>query len=132
MALAVGVACTAASAQLRWDFGKREYDNSCAGCHGAGAKGDGPLAQWLIRPPSDLTTLARRNGGIFPYQQIAETIDGRAAGEPGPHGTRDMPIWGSVYRTQGARPSEGDFDPEWTARTRIAALIDYLARIQQR
>ena len=32
------------------DIGKREYTNSCAVCHGASGKGDGPLASQLKTP----------------------------------------------------------------------------------
>jgi len=35
----------------------------CATCHGAAGKGDGPMASVLETPLSDLTTIAKRNGG---------------------------------------------------------------------
>jgi hypothetical protein len=47
-----------------------------------------------VRPP-DLTRLAARNGGKFPFEYVTKIIDGRAA--VGPHGTRDMPVWGDRY-----------------------------------
>jgi mono/diheme cytochrome c family protein len=132
-ALTLGaLAATAGQAQQKLrDIGKAEYQSSCAGCHGESARGDGPLKAYLNRAPTDLSTLAQRNGGVFPLQRVLELIDGRAAAEIGPHGPREMPIWGSVYRSRAA-PAEGEFDPEWVARIKLAALADYLARIQAR
>jgi hypothetical protein len=85
-----------------------------------------------VQPPSDLTTLARRNGGVFPYQRLYETIDGRTGVDIGPHGNREMPIWGRVYRSMALEPGAGEASPGATARTRMAALMDYLGRIQER
>ena len=42
----------------------------CATCHGRKGTGDGPVAAALKSPPSDLTLLARRNGGTFPRQRV--------------------------------------------------------------
>ena len=110
--------------QGRVDFGHREFVASCASCHGASAKGDGVLATYLVKPPSDLSTLARRNGGVFPAQRVRDTIDGRGSIDIGPHGGRDMPVWGQVYRAEDTQPYE------LHGRIRISALVDYLARIQ--
>jgi mono/diheme cytochrome c family protein len=133
LALACLLTATAAGAQARLrDIGRTEFETSCAGCHGASAKGDGPLKAWLLKAPSDLTLLAQRNGGVFPFQQVREVIDGRTPTEIGPHGSREMPIWGSVYRGQAITPGEGELSPEWTATLKLMALTDYLARIQVR
>ncbi len=118
---------SASFAQGSPDFGKNEYQTSCASCHGVSAKGDGVLAKQLATAPSDLTTLSKRNGGVFPNQRVWETIDGRNSVEIGPHGTRDMPVWGLVYRAQDT-PQQ----PDWYARNRMASLLDYLARIQEK
>lgn len=131
-ALAALVLAHGASAQGRVDLGKREFDNSCASCHGPMAKGDGPMVKYLVAQPSDLTTLARRNGGVFPVQRVTDTIDGRGSVEIGAHGSREMPVWGTVYRSQAIQPGEGELSPDWYARNRIAALVDYLARVQQK
>lgn len=114
------------------DMGRREYESNCATCHGMTAQGDGPMRPFLVRPPSDLTTLARRHGGSFPRSAIADLIDGRGMEGPGPHGTRDMPIWGRVYREQSERETRGTpFPAEWSVRGRIQALVDYLGTLQQ-
>lgn len=50
------------------DVGEMEYLSSCAPCHGRNANGKGPLADQLKVPPSDLTQLAKKNGGAFPMK----------------------------------------------------------------
>jgi mono/diheme cytochrome c family protein len=115
------------NAKSQFDFGAREFASSCASCHGVSGKGDGVLRSFLIQPPSNLTMLSKNNGGVFPFQFVWEAIDGRAASAmPGSHGVREMPVWGDVYLTDDQRPRE------WFARNRIASLIDYLARIQEK
>jgi mono/diheme cytochrome c family protein len=52
------------------DSGKKEYLNSCASCHGATGKGDGPNAKDLRHRPLDLTKLAKANGGEFPLVRV--------------------------------------------------------------
>jgi len=59
------------------EFGKEEYVRSCASCHGATGKGDGPAAKSLIKPPADLTRLSEANNGVFPISRIFAAIDGR-------------------------------------------------------
>jgi len=99
---------------------KAEYQSSCASCHGTDAKGDGPLSKELKTPPSDLTVLAKNNNGVFPYDMVYETIDGRHT--VASHGTREMPVWG--YR----------FGPPQAFRykKRILSVIDYLKRLQEK
>jgi len=117
-------------AQGKVDFGKREYDSNCAGCHGIKGKGDGPYNPFLTsKTSSDLTTLSKKNQGVFPYQRVYEVVDGRQA--VAAHGPRDMPIWGADYLVQaGAYYADVPYDPEMYVRTRIMALLDYLVRIQ--
>lgn len=111
-------------------LGQYEYENSCAQCHGADGQGDGQIARYLVDPPPSLTTLRKENGGVFPVSRVYEVIDGTA--DIGVHG-RDMPVWGDRFRTR-ARADEGlpmmPIEPETYARTRILALIDYLATLQ--
>jgi mono/diheme cytochrome c family protein len=115
------------------ELGRHEFDMNCAICHGIDARGGGPMRPFLARVPADLTSLARRNGGVFPKDAVAELIDGRATAEPGPHGTREMPIWGNVYREQSDYQMRGmPFPSDWTVRGRILALTDYLSTLQQR
>jgi mono/diheme cytochrome c family protein len=113
------------------DFGQREYNSNCAVCHGKSGKGDGPYMGMVAdnQGGKDITTLAKRNGGVFPVQKVTETIDGRNTVKA--HGPRDMPIWGADYLAR----AQGDYmdvpyDPERYVQTRILALTEYLYRLQ--
>ena len=120
------------------DVGKIEYQWSCVACHGIDGKGTGPLAKVLKTKPADLTTIAKRNNGVFPTNRVYETIDGRQ--EVKSHGPREMPIWGFRYNPSPFQwfgrtaPHYVDpaIDPEAIIRGRILALVDYLNRIQEK
>jgi len=135
--LAAGIA-DAAWAQDA-DVGKSEFQSSCASCHGADGKGNGPLREQLKVPPSDLTVLARNNNGVFPTNALYETIDGSKTVPT--HGSREMPIWGERFNPIISLPHSVDpsswkmAGPEQSpevVRKRILAVIDYLGRIQQK
>jgi mono/diheme cytochrome c family protein len=129
--LLLSLPAAGALAQPEVDRGKREFLNSCAVCHGAEASGDGPLRPYLVRPPTDLTTLARRNGGAFPTRRVMDIIDGRDEPRIGSHGPREMPVWGDVFLEQAQRNSAlAKMHPEWSVRVRITALVDYLRALQ--
>jgi mono/diheme cytochrome c family protein len=115
------------------DLGAFEYKSSCATCHGLSGRGDGPMSGRLKERPTDLTRLARDNGGVFPTQHIYEVIDGRK--EVGAHGTREMPVWGAHYLDEASfqyryTESMGPVAYEALVRARIMALVDYLNRLQ--
>jgi mono/diheme cytochrome c family protein len=128
-----GAALAQAKPQAKVDFGATEYRSSCAICHGPKGKGDGPYMTWLLKPASDLTTLAKANGGVFPFQRVYEIIDGRTMAATGPHGSREMPIWGMRYSGEASAyfaEVPGPYDTEAFARSRILMLVDYLNRLQ--
>jgi mono/diheme cytochrome c family protein len=113
------------------DFGKREFENSCAVCHGMDAKGNGVLAASLKVAPPDLTLLTKNNGGVFPIERIYAVIDGRK--QIGSHGSRDMPIWGNRYAGKAAEHYGGvRYNEEAYIRNHILNLTDYLHRIQKK
>jgi len=131
MALAF-LSSPAAATGVGVDAGAKQYAEHCAICHGAAAKGDGPLAELLIAPPPDLTGLSARNGGTFPEERVYRTIDGRA--DIRAHGTRAMPAWGSAFRAkaeEAADPSTGPVNPENVVTARILSLVRYLESIQE-
>lgn len=121
------------------DVGKSEFQSSCASCHGADGKGNGPLREQLRVPPPDLTVLARNNNGEFPAAALYQTIDGSKAVPA--HGNREMPIWGERFNPIISLPHSvdpsywklagPDQSPEVVVRKRISAVVDYLGRIQQ-
>jgi len=121
-----------AAAQQKHDLGKREYDSNCAVCHGQRGKGDGPYGPLMGKGEigaSDLTTLARRNNGVFPFARVYEFVDGTQMVKA--HGTREMPIWGADYKVKGAEYYlDIPYDPEVYVRGRILALTEYVYRLQ--
>ena len=102
--------------------GRRTYREYCASCHGENAKGAGPMATALKTPPADLTTLAKKNGGKFPYEYVAGVV---RFGKPiSAHGSSDMPLWGPIF-------SMVDYN-EIAIRQRIRNLCEYLASLQEK
>jgi len=103
--------------------GEQMYKLYCAACHGADAKGRGPVASLLTTPPPDLTTLAKRHSGKFPYDYVSSILEfgpGLSA-----HGSSDMPTWGPIFRYN-------DKQNERVVKQRIKRLCDYLASLQGR
>jgi mono/diheme cytochrome c family protein len=135
MLAVMGFAITAQTQDF--DAGKYEYQIGCAACHGVDGKGMGPVGALFGKPPANLTVLAKKNNGVFPFNYVYEVIDGRQVVLA--HGTRDMPIWGNRYTpspNRAASPTEGfvnpSYDPETIVRMRILAVMDYLNRIQEK
>lgn len=128
LAFAVAFALPVSGAD-KVDIGKIEYDQSCATCHGLDGKGKGSFSQALQISMPDITTLAKRNGGVFPVARVYEVIDGREQVKA--HGTKEMPIWGKHFSLSAApRYDDYAYNPEAAVRGRILALIDYLYRLQ--
>lgn len=104
--------------------GAELYQQYCAACHGADAKGHGPAASSLKGTPTDLTTLAQHHAGQFPYDDVSRILlfgPGVAA-----HGSIDMPTWGTVFLYLNKNQDNA------AVQQRIKNLSDYLASLQQR
>ena len=91
----------------------------CAVCHGQKGEGNGPAASALVKAPADLTRISARNNGQFPETRVRRYIEG--LDEVPAHGTRDMPMWGELFRGLNRD----------TAPLRVQALADYLKTIQK-
>jgi len=102
--------------------GKVMFKQYCASCHGADAQGDGPLAQLLKVPPTDLTMLARHNNGRFPRDQVTSVLEFGSGNDW--HGSSEMPVWGPLFLRY-------DKNNERAVEQRIKNLCDYLASVQQ-
>lgn len=94
----------------------------CTRCHGRDARG-GPVPG-LTMPAADLTHIAARRGGEFPFGEIARFIDGRLPLQA--HRSREMPVWGVEMNPELADP---DIREEAT-RGNVWALVFYLRTIQ--
>ncbi len=113
---------TAANADIGGTSGAYLFKTYCGSCHGTSGKGDGPLADSMRRRPADLTEIAKRNGGTFPFEQVFRTIDGRQPVRG--HGGAEMPAWGDAFM----RSAEGG--DEQTVKARIDSLVRYIESIQ--
>lgn len=96
--------------------GKEMFQYYCASCHGKDAKGDGPAAFALKKPPSDLTVLAQKNGGKFPTDNVMNSISGVSESV---HGDKEMPVWGPFFSSM----SGGNAD---VAKMRVRNLTRYI------
>ncbi|OSQ53488.1 c-type cytochrome [Marivita geojedonensis] len=120
----LGLSCLPSNAQE--SSGQKEYMIACAGCHGESGKGDGPLAGLLNIHTPDLTTLAARNDGEFPFEYTLFMIDRRNVIPV--HGS-EMPVWGD--RFQASATSRSGETAEMVALGRILSLTYYLETIQE-
>lgn len=128
--LSLSLTTMAYAQTTKMDFGKEEYEARCANCHGQDGKGHGWLSYFLKVPPTDLTVLAKNNGGILPVDRLYVSISGD--GIP-VHGTSDMPAWGKRYRQEAPDVYLGvPYNSEIYTRGRILLLIEYINRLQKR
>jgi mono/diheme cytochrome c family protein len=97
----------------------REY---CAACHGADGTGNGPAAPALKKQPANLTQLSAKNGGKFPASRVVSFIQGEDMNVVAAHGTRDMPMWGTIFRSIGDAHS---------VMLRLGNLTDYIESLQK-
>ncbi len=98
------------------------YQAYCASCHGRGGRGDGPTVPALRSAMPDLTTLARRNDGVFPAERVAALVThGETLRSPA-HGSGEMPVWGPLFRA---------LDPSDTrAAVRISSIVEFIRSMQ--
>lgn len=107
--------------------GRADFNKHCAPCHSENAKGNGPELKLIPGiKPKNLTTIAAQNGGVFPYQDVEDTIDGRKVIPS--HKRFDMPFWGVNFQRQGQEFTPGS---EAQAQKRIDAIVYYIQTLQQ-
>lgn len=107
------------------DFGDGAalYAENCAICHGPGARGDGVLAADLPVAPADLTGLAARNGGAFPWSMVMAKVHGYS-------GRADvMPEFGTVLTGPTVTWQDENGTPVETP-VGLLAIARYLESIQ--
>ena len=100
--------------------GEEMYSMYCAVCHGKDGKGGGPAAAALRTRPTDLTQLAKRNGGRYPALEVQNSILGDR--NVTAHGSKDMPIWGQVFHEMSGSDAQ--------VKLRLANLTKYIESMQ--
>lgn len=101
--------------------GKDLFPAYCASCHGTDGKGKGAVATALKKGVPDITTISRRNKGQFPAPELEKMILGQSRAAAA-HGTREMPVWGPLFR-----PVENDQD---LGMVRAHNLVEYIRTLQ--
>ena len=103
----------------------------CSDCHGADAKGSGPLVKNLTKVPPDLTRIKERASGEFNEKAVFDWILG--LNTPNFHGTREMPIWGDWLMDETLEDStslEAAPLAEKEVERRVMAIVKYLEGLQ--
>ena len=101
--------------------GQEMYNTYCAVCHGKDGRGTGPAAEALKTAPTDLTTLAKKNGGKYPSDHVSAAIQGDL--NLPAHGSKDMPVWGRLFwHMSGGHQSE--------VQLRVVNLNKHIEEIQ--
>jgi len=102
--------------------GEEMYMSYCAECHGRDGKGGRSAVAFGVAIP-DLTTLAKKNHGHFPYGLVRDAIRGEE--HTGTYGPGTMPPWGFVFRYEGS-------GSRLEVETRINRLTEYLSSLQEK
>ncbi len=104
--------------------GRYQYQGNCQSCHGPFGKGDGTVADILLVRPPDLTRIAARSGGVFPFWTVYEIIAGEKPVRA--HQFSAMPIWGERFKTEEGTRAQAP------THIRILLLTHYLESIQEK
>lgn len=106
--------------------GRNDFMALCTDCHGPAGKGDGTLAEGLSRKPADVTTIAAKNGGVFPKARVMSHIDGFTMGRD----ETPMPAFGDLLEGRTVMYDSGD-GIETPTPARLVALMEYVESLQQ-
>lgn len=101
--------------------GDQMFKSYCASCHGLTGKGDGPAAPAMKVAVPDLTTITKRNGGKFPDMRLVSSIKGDQNAATA-HGSKDMPVWGTLLRAGATSQGEEDL--------RVKNIVRYIEKLQ--
>ncbi|WP_026147551.1 c-type cytochrome [Limimaricola hongkongensis] len=119
-------ACAVTEPEPELPSGRALFMENCAACHGAGGRGDGPLAAGLPRAPADLTQL-RPAGEPFPMVHVMSYIDGYFRQDDP---AQVMPEYSQLFTgpTLYVDTSDGILTP---TPHPLVALSDYLETLQE-
>ena len=118
------IACAAAPEAV----GRRIYNDNCTVCHGASARGVGPISAEFDREVPDLTLIAQRNGGTFPMIDVMNTIDGYLRSR---EGTTIMPEFGADLAEGPLVHVDMGDGTRTRSPSRLVAIAEYLRSIQR-
>lgn len=107
--------------------GEGVFQTFCAACHGADAKGNGPMTEVLTLIPPDLTQLSASNGGIFPVFDVLRQIDGR---DPMLAHGGEMPLFGQLFEFPDTAIATDSGQPILTAQP-LADVAAWLESVQE-
>ena len=99
--------------------GEEMFASYCAECHGRDGKGFVKARQ----PGPNLTTLAKKNHGRFPYALVRDSIRGEYHGSA--YGPGEMPPWGVLFQYVGGG-SKAEVE------VRINKLADFIRTLQEK
>jgi mono/diheme cytochrome c family protein len=108
------------------ELGSRLYLRYCSDCHGPIGKGDGIIADLMTPRPIDLTQLAKKAGGKFPFYEVVGKIDGRETIRA--HGAPDMPVWGEAFEKE----DEGLPNAQAVGRSKVILITTHIETLQQK
>ncbi|MCC5957561.1 MAG: cytochrome c [Natronohydrobacter sp.] len=120
-ALPLVVALAGCSPWTSPQAGRALYDQNCAACHGADARGGAQVP--------DLTQITARAGGSYPQMRVLDKLDGYARGQTVYDGA-EMPNFGDLLTGRLTRVQT----PSGLSRPmpeKIIALDAYLRSIQR-
>ncbi|NNK79260.1 MAG: cytochrome c [Litoreibacter sp.] len=130
--LSLGVSTPAlAESEVIWaQLGAELYERRCSVCHGTEAIGDGMVGTLFRIKPPNLTTLTRDNGGVFPFLEVFQAVDGHR--KIAAHGESEMPIWGDLLMDEAfLREDFNADDARYATLGRLLSLVYFLQSIQQ-
>lgn len=104
--------------------GETLYRRYCASCHGLQGRGDGPVAEYLVPKPPNLTRL-KAQYGRYPLHEIMRAIDGRRTIRA--HGESAMPVWGEVFEEE----LQESPHTRRTALLKVQAMAEYIQTLQR-
>ena len=105
-------------------FGPDLFRFYCASCHGIDGRGGGPVVAALKQRVPDLTMMASREGGVFPTARVTAIVSGDQAPAIPAHGSREMPVWGPIFRALDSDSARN--------KARIENLVAYVESLQVR
>jgi mono/diheme cytochrome c family protein len=118
------LAVSTAGAEPTETPGQAMYLRYCGACHGPNGKGDGVAGTFMRPKPADLTQIAAKNGGTFPFQTVAAYIDGST--DVRAHGDPTMPVWGEMFHAEAG----WDMTRRAEAKSKVQLITDYVRSMQ--